>query len=186
MPALWLVRHARSAVDPATPPHTWPLDPAGLPDLAALAVSGRLPRGAVWFSSPEPKARETARGLTDAAVTVVDDLAEHRRGVHWFERPEEFGAAVRRAFADPDVPAVPEWEPLADARDRVVTAVQGILDAHPDDDVVLVGHGTAWTVLVSALTGARPDLDAWAALRMPDVWVLDRSSLEPAGGGAAR
>lgn len=54
-------------------------------------------------------------------------------------------------------------------------AVRRILVAHPGDDVVLVGHGTAWTVLVAALTGRPPDLDAWAALRMPDVWVVHPS-----------
>jgi len=36
--------------------------------------------------------------------------------------------------------------------------------------MVLVGHGTAWTLVAADLTGAAPDLDAWAALRMPDVW----------------
>ena len=36
-------------------------------------------------------------------------------------------------------------------------------------DVVLVGHGTAWTCLVSALRGAPPDLDAWESLAMPDL-----------------
>ena len=44
---------------------------------------------------------------------------------------------------------------------------------HEGQDLVLVGHGTAWTVLVAALTGAEPDLERWAALRMPDLWTLD-------------
>jgi broad specificity phosphatase PhoE len=181
MPRLHLVRHARSLVDPATAPHTWDLDPAGLPDLAALAVSGRLPTGAAWYSSPEPKAVATARGLTDRPVTVVDALAEHRRGVHWFADPDDFRAAVRRAFDAPDEPAVAEWERLAATRDRLLPAVRRILDGHPDQDVVLAGHGTAWTLLVSELTGRPADLDAWAALRMPDVWTLTRT-----GSGTAR
>ena len=40
---------------------------------------------------------------------------------------------------------------------------------HPGTDLVLVGHGTAWTVLVASLTGERPDLDRWAAMAMPDL-----------------
>jgi broad specificity phosphatase PhoE len=51
-------------------------------------------------------------------------------------------------------------------------AVRRAGDDHPGD-LVLVGHGTAWTVLVSELTGRAPDLDAWARLAMPDLWVLD-------------
>jgi hypothetical protein len=38
--------------------------------------------------------------------------------------------------------------------------------------VVLVGHGTAWTLLASELTGRPPDLARWAALRLPDVVVI--------------
>lgn len=174
MRRLHLVRHARPRVDPTLPPDTWPLDPAGLPDLAALAVSGRLPEDAAWYSSPEAKALGTARRLTRRPVLVVEALAEHRRGARWFDDPAEFRDAVRRAFKAPDAAAVPEWEPLAHTRARLVPAVRDLLEAHPDDDVVLVGHGTAWTLLVSELTGRPPDLEAWAALRMPDVWVVDR------------
>ena len=54
---LHLVRHGRPLVDPATPPHTWPLDPAGLAAVDALRASGRLSADAAWFSSPEAKAR---------------------------------------------------------------------------------------------------------------------------------
>jgi hypothetical protein len=38
-----------------------------------------------------------------------------------------------------------------------------------DDDVVLVGHGTAWTLVVADLTGQPPDLARWATLAMPDL-----------------
>jgi broad specificity phosphatase PhoE len=61
---------------------------------------------------------------------------------------------------------------LALTRDRLLPAVRRILDTHPDTDVALAGHGTAWTLLVAELTGAAPDLEAWAALRMPDVWTV--------------
>jgi broad specificity phosphatase PhoE len=43
------------------------------------------------------------------------------------------------------------------------------------EDVVLVGHGTAWTLLVSELSGEPPDLERWARLAMPDVWVVDHA-----------
>jgi broad specificity phosphatase PhoE len=54
-----------------------------------------------------------------------------------------------------------------------VPAVEGVLAACAGTDVVLVGHGTAWTVLAAALSGARPDLDRWRALRMPDLITID-------------
>ena len=92
---------------------------------------------------------------------MVPALAEHRRAVRWFEDPEAFRAAVRRAFEAPHERAVPEWEPITALRDRLVPAVRRILATH-DGDLVLAGHGTAWTLLVAELTGRAPDLDAWA------------------------
>ena len=174
MPRLFLVRHGLSRPDPSTPPQTWGLNPDGLVDIDALAASGRLPTRAAWYSSPEAKALGTARRLTHRPVTVVPELAEHRRGVHWFAEPADFRAAVRRVFEEPRERAVPEWEPLAALRERMLPAVRRILVAHAAEDVVLAGHGTAWTLLVSELTGAPPDLEAWAALRMPDLWVVER------------
>ncbi|HEX3221608.1 MAG TPA: histidine phosphatase family protein [Nocardioides sp.] len=147
------------------------MDPDGYAAIEALRTSGRLPVAATWFSSPERKARETAARLTDEPVAVVDDLAEQRREARWFATAEELRDVVRAAFARPDVAAVPEW-PLSVTRERVVAAVHRLRAAHPGD-LVLVGHGTAWTVLAAALTGAPPDLDAWARLAMPDLWVVE-------------
>jgi broad specificity phosphatase PhoE len=125
----------------------------------------------VWVSSPEPKALQTAQLLTESEVGVVDDLREHVRDTtDWLE---DFEGTVRRAFAQPDASAYDGWEPLATCRERVARAVAGIRSAHPDDDVVLIGHGTAWTLLASELTGLPPDLDLWASLQMPDLIVLD-------------
>jgi broad specificity phosphatase PhoE len=165
---LYLVRHGRPSIDRARPAHEWELDPAYAEDVRALRP--RLPLHAAWFSSPEPKALATALLLTDEPVEVVDDLREHER--HNMDWIEDFEPIVRRAFAEPEVPAYAGWEPLANTRRRAVTAVEGILDQHPGHDVVLVGHGTAWTLVRSALTGEPPDLDWWTRLAMPDVAYL--------------
>jgi broad specificity phosphatase PhoE len=168
---LHLVRHGRSLRQPDRPPHSWPLDESGLAEIDELRRSDRLPASAYWFSSPEPKALETARRLTAGRVKVVDELREHER--HTATWIEDFPDVVRRAFAVPGEPAWPGWEPLAVTRDRVVPAVRRILADTPGADVVLCGHGTAWTLLVAELTGRAPDLDAWSRLRMPDLWCVD-------------
>jgi broad specificity phosphatase PhoE len=112
---------------------------------------------------------QTAQLLTDSDVGVVDDLREHERGDTWLD---DFPATVRRAFAEPDRAVAESWEPLSACRDRVTAAVRRIVDVHAGEEVVLVGHGTAWTLVVADLTGRDPDLDAWQALAMPDVWVV--------------
>ncbi|WP_457208603.1 histidine phosphatase family protein [Nocardioides sp. P5_C9_2] len=163
---LFLVRHGRPSVDRDRPASAWDLDPAGFDDIWALRESGRLPARAAWFCSPEPKAQQTAQLLTDGGVGIVEELREHERAAGWLD---DFPDRVRAAFADPSTPAAPGWEPLDACRERLVPAVRRILDVHGDDDVVLVGHGTAWTALVATLTGREPDLTRWASLGMPDV-----------------
>ena len=173
--SLHLVRHGRPSPQPGVPARQWELDPTGFADVWALRESGRLPSGAAWFCSPEPKAMSTAQLLTEGEVGVVEDLREHEReSTEWIE---DFAGTVERAFAQPDVAAYAGWEPLARCRDRVVRAVTGILEVHRGEDVVLVGHGTAWTVLVAALTGQAPDLRRWRALATPDLIVVDEAAL---------
>jgi broad specificity phosphatase PhoE len=157
---LHFVRHGRPAIDPDVPAHEWSLDPAYVGDVRALG--SHLPRHPRWFSSPEPKALGTARLLTEEPVSVVDEPREHERHMtDWFP---DFGDVVRRAFEHPDAPAYAGWEPLARTRQRVVSAVVAILEQHPDSEIVLVGHGTAWTLLRAALLGEEPDLAWWSGL----------------------
>ena len=163
---LFLVRHGRPWSDQQRPAACWLLAPSTAVDVRRLRASGRLPDQAMFCASPEPKALATACLLTDQPVRVVDDLREQVRDGPWVE---DFDAAVRRAFARPDEPAHPGWEPLAECRRRVVTAVRGLLRDHPDGDLVLVGHGAAWTIVVAELSGEEPDLERWRRLRMPDV-----------------
>ena len=167
---LFLVRHGRPLVVPGVAAAEWELDPAAYDDVWALRSSGRLPARAAWFTSPEPKAIQTAQLLTDADVGVLPDLREHERSGEWVE---DFPGAVRRAFARPDEPAVEGWEPLTTCRERVVPAVRRVLEVHGDEDVVLVGHGTAWTLVVADLTGRPPDLARWEALAMPDLIAVE-------------
>ena len=167
---LHLVRHGRSQPVPGSPPHRWELNPDGFDDIWALRESGRLPDRAAWFCSPEPKAVATAQLLTEGEVGIVDGLREHvRETADWIG---DFRGTVARAFADPARPAYDGWEPLDECRYRVTRAVRGILSAHATGDVVLVGHGTAWTVLASELTGTPPDLDRWSVMTMPDLLVV--------------
>ncbi len=179
---LTLVRHGRPAVEPAVAPRHWALARDAAGELAALRGSGLLPVDATWISSPEPKALATAAALTDQAVVTVDDLREADRPVSWFDEPEAFVAAVRRSIDVPDEPAEPGWETASATRARVAAIVRELLaDMEPPAQLVLVGHGTAWTLLVAELTGHAPDMAAWERMGMPDLATLD----VPVAGGPA-
>lgn len=142
------------------------LNPRHIDDV--LALRAHLPVEAAWFSSPEVKAKETARLLTTEPVEVVDALGEQVRS-GWVE---DLRSAVNQAFAHPDVPALPGWESLEACTNRVASAVTYLRAAHPHSDLVLVGHGTAWTLLAARMKGTQPDLTALRAMAFPDLIVL--------------
>jgi len=182
-----LVRHGLPTIDPATPAASWALDLAADVEIGLLRASGVLPESGRWLSSVEPKALATGRQLSpDRRCGTVEGLHEAGRPADWLSR-EEFTEAVRRSFAHPQAPARKGWEPLIEVGARVAAAAGAVInDARHAEatDVVLVGHGTAWTLLVSALTGQAPDLDAWEHLSMPDHCCIDvaaRSFASPWG-----
>ncbi|MBE1878484.1 histidine phosphatase family protein [Myceligenerans pegani] len=172
---LYLVRHGRPLLDPAVPASTWLLDPDHEREVMDLAARAPWPQDAVWFASPEPKAARTAFLLAGREVPVVADLREHDRGgTTWLP---DFTDVVRHTFAEPYPVARSGWESIAQTRSRVVAAVGRIMAEHSGRDVVLVGHGTAWTLLAAELTGTEPDLERWQAMTMPDTIVVEKTTL---------
>ena len=136
-----LVRHGKPVIVPGKP--------------AEYLATGRV-QSASWCSSDEPKALATARALTDGEIEVEPALREAIR-TDWFPRQDQFRAAVLDAFEDPSRGGHPGWEPLDQTRQRISAAVARIIH-RSSADLVLVGHGTAWTLLVSEITGTPPDL----------------------------
>ncbi len=184
---LHLVRHGAPAAQPGAPTSEWPLDAAAVPDVLALRSSGRLPETSAWYTSPEPKAVATAELLHGGQVGVVPELREQRRGAApWFDDAGEWEGRVRAAFAYPGRAVVPGWEPLGQTRDRLLPAVRRLLERHVGEDLVLVGHGTAWTLLVAELTGTPPDLGRWQLMTMPDLLTVDPLDRPVASGSAQR
>lgn len=174
MRRLHLVRHGAPVPD-GGPAEGWQLAPDADEGLTALRDSGVLPKQARWFSSPEPKAIGTARALTTSGVGLVDGLREMTRPAERWRGAEEWGAIVRASMTELDTPALPGWETGRATQERVTGAVHRIRESCPDDEIVLAGHGTAWTLLVAKLTGNEPDFRAWQGLRCPDHCALEFS-----------
>lgn len=170
--ALHLVRHGPPLIEPGQAASTWELDWSRTEETSQLRkVLQRRAPSATWHSSDEPKAVATAQLLTTQLVSTWSSLREVHRA-DWFSTHQELGAAFLDAFDEPTRPARPGWEPLDQARLRVTSAVTELV-AQDGDELVLVGHGTAWTLLVSELTGDAPDLGAWGRLRTPDLCTVD-------------
>src|SRR5262245_26912640 len=124
-----LVRHAAVETDPDVLPTLWQLSDAGRAGARALA------REPIWrrldriFTSPEPKAHETAHivaGPNGLTVTSVEELHEVERPARqWFgdDYPGGYPAAVREYLARPDTPTH-GWETPRAAQQRMTACIE--------------------------------------------------------------
>ena len=164
-----LIRHAMPQIVPGVSSKLWRLGESAKEDCVLLAHA--LPRdlGPVIYTSPEPKAAETAtvvalrlglRVVTDARFAEVD-------------RPpvgdEDYRAMVLRYLNNS---AEPGWEPVAAVRIRFAAGVAGALAAHPSGDIIVANHGMALSIYVASVM----DIDLpefWRELTFPDAWRID-------------
>jgi broad specificity phosphatase PhoE len=170
--ALILVRHGRPAIDPDTPPTTWPLCPEGRAAVEALSEKIAAYAPAALATSPEPKARETAEIIAarlDLAIDVDPGLHEHKRQHLSFGTEEAFREKIARIFAAPAHP-VGGIETADEACDRLAAA----LSHHAGRPLVAVTHGTVLSLYVARLLGCDAH-DLWRSLHMPDAFVLDEA-----------
>lgn len=132
------------------------LSPAGRLQTERLAdrLKGRS-FGALYSSSSE-RAKESAAILSAAAglpVHLRDDLREIGLG-EWEgktlqEIEEEDGDLYERWLTRPLEAPPPGGEGLALFQKRIVTALEGIRDTHPEQDVLIVTHAGAIRAYVS-------------------------------------
>ena len=167
-----LVRHAMPQVMPGTSSSLWTLGESAKEDCVLLAHALPADIAAVVYSSPEPKASETATvialrlGLqvqTDARFSEVDrppvwDENYRAMVLNYLECGEQAG-----------------WEPVEAVRKRFAAAVDEALTAHPSGDVIISNHGMALSLF--AASHATVNLaEFWSNLTFPDAWRLDLGS----------
>ena len=179
---LLLVRHATPQIEAGVPAERWHLSARGRQEAQSLAMDLRLQLPRIW-SSPEPKARETATFLaltSGAEVAVHDGLreVEFRQGL----LPQ---AEFRRRVANYlDGDNDPDFEPYDVARQRILRCLAEVAGVE-GGDIVVVSHGRILTVLVSALLGRRLGGRLWSRIGMPDYAWLDLDQGEALTGFAA-
>jgi broad specificity phosphatase PhoE len=176
---LVLVKHSLPEIVPAVSAERWQLGAVGRRRAQRLAdrLAAFVP--AIVATSPEPKARETARIVATAhgwPVEVVSDLREHdRRGVEYLSTAD-FDAAIARCFAAPDQ-LVFGRETANQARQRFAAAVEGVVATHPDQDLFVVAHGTVIALFVAWCAGV-DGYALWRRLGLPSYVLLSRPERE--------
>lgn len=174
---LVLVRHSLPEIREDLPACEWHLSAEGR--RRAVRLAGQLIpyRPEIIFTSPEPKAKETAEilaGKLQLPLQVVDDLHEHeRRSVPHLSK-HDFEAVVREFFERPA--ALVFGDETADqAHERFSRAIHSIVVKNDKSKIVIVAHGTVISLFVSHLTG-QPGFQFWSRVGVPSFIVLDLQS----------
>ena len=161
--------HPQVQIDPAIPVPAWGLSATGRDRVQALIRAGWLAGTTKVISSAERKAIETGEPLAAALGADFEIRAamhENDRAATGFLPPEEFERTADAFFARPNE-SIRGWERAADAQARIVREAESVLEAAPEGDLLLVGHGAVGTLLFCHYAG------------LP----ISRLHDQPAGGG---
>ena len=151
----FFITHPEVVVDPSVPVPRWHLSDRGIARMRDFAALPELDQVSSIWSSGETKAIEAAgilAGRLGLGLRVEPDLHENDRKATGFLPPPEFEAMADAFFARPDE-SVRGWERAHDAQRRVSTAIDRILQGHPNGDTALVAHGAVGTLLLCRYLG---------------------------------
>jgi len=177
MKPLIFVKHSLPEIVEDVPAREWNLSDVGR--LRAQRLADELIRyhPDVIFSSPEPKAIQTAEIVAETfslSFQQIEGLHEHDRSNAPFCTPEEFQKLVREFFVQPDT-LVFGAETAVQALSRFRQAVDGVLDLSENKTTTIVSHGTVISLYTAWLTGCN-GYDLWQKLGLPSFVTLDVQS----------
>jgi len=139
-----------------------------LSDTASFdAVAARLPKGAVWITSPLKRTRQTAEALWAAGAERIDplvekDFAEQAFGAWTLKTWADIGALddeqTQAFWANPAEVAPPPsdaytTESFKDVCTRVSARLEDVTAAHPGRDIVCVAHAGSIRAAVAHALG---------------------------------
>jgi broad specificity phosphatase PhoE len=157
---LYLLRHAPTAWNKNKRFQGWtdvPIDKSSKALCASARESiARLDCSAA-YSSPLSRARTTAELVWSGEgdeIQSIDDLKEiylgDLEGMFWSDAYQEHSELLDQWKIDPGNTRMPHGETLNEVQTRVTLAISEILERHPAERILVVGHGFA---LLSYLCG---------------------------------
>lgn len=172
MTHLILIRHSISNPQADQSAHQWQLTAEGQARCIHLADAIRHYQPTRFYSSDEPKALDTAKGVMQALNIPPDGLQADvkfretaRATAPFFDRHEDFQQAIHQAMLNPDDLCFGE-ETFSDALKRFSRGIDELIQAHPTENVAIVSHGTILSLYIAHQTG-RAVFPLWRSLDMP-------------------
>jgi len=161
MALLYLIRHARSQMM-GDAPARWPLSIHGQRQAGVLARQDLWREVEFIFSSPEPKALQTAEPAArrwGIRLEIVDCLHELRRP----RLVPDYRKVVARLLADRQV-CVAGMESADQAAKRITRCLEALAAAHPEKTLAVVSHRLVLTLFLARLEGRWPTVAEWRAV----------------------
>ncbi|MBM3568365.1 MAG: histidine phosphatase family protein [Alphaproteobacteria bacterium] len=167
--------------------------PADVSDAAAFrALAARLPRGALWVTSPLLRARQTqaavmAAGYPALEVEIEADFAEQDYG-QWQGLDNRAMAEATSAFARhkfwfaPADAQPPGGEDFHAVMARVGRGIAARNAAHPGRDIVAVAHGGVIRAAIALALGLDPEVALGIAVENLSTTRLDHLAGPGRGG----
>ena len=168
-----LVKHGKPVIEPHRPRSSWRLSQGGRAAATRLAVKLAPLAPTRLFASPEPKAADTAKVLSEAldlTPTIDPGFGEQRADDNAFVSPEAFEANVAAMFAEPDALILGE-ETGAAARERFDAALARH-DLPGADTAIVVAHGRIITLWLTHRLSVEP-MSFWRRLGLGCAAILD-------------
>nr|HID13935.1 histidine phosphatase family protein [Anaerolineae bacterium] len=173
MALLYLIRHARAQMmgDAA---ERWPLSEQGRREAGILARQDFWREVELIFSSPEPKALQTAEPAArrwSIPLVTVDCLHELRRP----RLVSDYEVVIARLLTQPET-SIAGMEPAAQAAERITRCIKGLVAAHSEQTLAVVSHGLALTLLLARLENRWPTVAEWRAVPSTGLAILDTTA----------
>jgi broad specificity phosphatase PhoE len=170
---LILIRHSAPEIQPGVPACEWPLSTEGWQRCRLLSDS-LLPYALDYIvASTEKKAAQTAQAAAHwlgIPWQCADGLEEHHRQTMRIMPRAEFQALVAHLLDHPDKLVFGE-ETGAQALERFSSALEGLLNANPRQNLAVVTHGTVLSLWAAQRFGL-PAYEFWRDLGMPAYLVV--------------
>jgi 2,3-bisphosphoglycerate-dependent phosphoglycerate mutase len=173
MASLYLIRHAHAQMVGSAAEH-WPLSEKGRREAGTLARQDFWREVDTIFSSPEPKALQTARPAArrwDIPLKVTDCLQELRRP----RLIPNYEKVIARLFTEPET-SIANLESAGQVAERAAHCIEALVTTHPEQTLAVVSHGLILTIFLARLEGRWPTVDEWHAIPSPGVAIVDTTT----------
>lgn len=170
MALLYLIRHARTRMMGAAA-ERWPLSQEGRREAGVLARQSFWREIEIIFSSPEPKALQTAEPVARRWCIPIERVD----CLHELCRPRliaNYQQVVARLFAEPDT-SVAQLEPAAQAARRVTQCIKELVATHTEQTLAIVSHGLVLSLFLARLEDRWPTVTEWRAIPFTGLAILD-------------